>query len=101
MSNIKSKIEYERSKLEQLVKKIDKKGIRFDTQFISLDANLQVIKDILFKEKKITEDEFELRYLKNVQVVFKKILEKIKTMKPSRIIIPKARIPKDLKRFKA
>lgn len=103
VSSIKEKIIYEKGKVSELQKKIRKMGGNFSAQLLMLDVNLQIIKDILFEEKRITEDEFELRYLKNVQVILKKISEEIKEARRKNfgLIIPKARIPKDLKGFKA
>lgn len=103
ISNIKRKIEYEKGKVEQLDKKIRKKGGKFNGQLVRLDVHLQVIKEILFREKIITKEEFELEYLKKIQIVLNNILEEIERIKKegTTIIIPKAKIPKDLKGFKA
>ncbi len=103
MSNIKDKIKYEKDKVGKLEEKIRKLGGSFNIQLLRLDVNLQVIKDILFKDKKITEEEFELEYLKKIQIILKNIIEEIKKIKKegTRIIVPKARVPQDLKGFKA
>lgn len=104
LSNIKSKIEYERGKTKKIEKKIIKEGVRFDASLIQLDANIKVIKDVLFKEKKITEEEFELEYLKKVQIILKNILEEIKKVRKKqlgKLIVPKTNLPKDLKGFDA
>ena len=103
VSNIKDKIRYETDKVNKIEEKITKIGGHFNVQLVKVDASLQVIKDILFKEKKTTEEEFELKYLKKVQITLNKILEGIKKIKKEAgvIIIPKARVPKDLKEFKA
>lgn len=103
VSNIKEKIEYERGKANGLEEKIRKMGGNFSVQLLRLDVNLQIIKNILFKEKKITEEEFELEYLRKVQIILKDIFEEIKKAKKKNfgIIIPKANLPKDLKGFKA
>lgn len=104
LKNIKGKIEYERSKAEKIEKKILKEGVRFDASLIQLDANIKVIKDVLFKEKKITEEEFELEYLKKIQIILKNILEEVKKAKKKQIrnlIVPRTTLPKDLKGFDA
>lgn len=104
ISNIKSKVKYERGKVEKLQEKIRKIGGRFNSQLVQLDVNLEVVKEILFEEKKITEDEFDLRYLKKVQFILKEIYERMKEAKrkQTRIIIPKANLPKDIREgFKA
>lgn len=100
-SNIKEKINYEKEKCKNLEDKIRKLGGNFNVSLINLDANLQVIKDLLYEKKLIEKKEFELKYLKKVQFLLKGVLDLVKELKSrqgKKIIIPNTAVPpKNLK----
>lgn len=102
-SNIKEKIRYEQDKAKKIEDQIIKIGGHFNVQLVRLDVNLKVIKNILFKEKKITEEEFDLEYFKKLQVILNNILKQVKEMKKKqlRIIVPTAKVPKNLRKIEA
>lgn len=102
-SPMKEKVEFEKEKCIKLEEKITKEGGRFNTSLIKLDSSLKVIKDLLFEKNLITEEEYELEFFKKEQIVLNKILEMVKKIKKesSKIVIPKAVPPKDLRSIKA
>lgn len=103
-NNIKEKIQYEKEKSIRLEEKIKKEGGAFNSALITLDSNLQVIKDILVKNNFITEEKFELEYHKKAQIILKRLLDMIKELKKSqgkKIILPNMVPPRDLKKVRA
>jgi len=97
------KVDYEREKVKKLEETITKKGIRINISIINLDANLQVIKDLLFEKKLIEKNDFEKEYFKKVQILLKRILDEIEKIKKQKsgLIIPNVVPPKNLKVVKA
>ena len=103
-TGIKEKIEYEKGKTKKLEEQIIKAGGgRFDNSKIILDASLEVVKEVLFENDLISENDFKLRFLKKEQIILTSVLEFIKELKKqkSKLIIPKVIPPKDLKVVKA
>ena len=102
-SNIKEKIEYEKNKAVKLEEEIINIGGKFNADLARIDTNLQVIKEVLFKEGKISEEEFEIEYLKKIQIILGRILNQVKEIKRkhSGLVIPGVTLPKDLKRVDA
>jgi len=102
-TGIEEKIEYEKGKIKKLEEQIIKVGGRFDNSKIILDANLEIVKEVLFENDLISENDFKLRFLKKEQIILTSVLEFIKELKKqkSKLIIPKVIPPKDLKVVKA
>ena len=102
-TGIEEKIEYEKGKIKKLEEQIIKVGGRFDNSKIILDANLEIVKEVLFENNLISRDDFKLRFLKKEQIILTSVLEFIKELKKqkSKLIIPKVIPPKDLKVVKA
>lgn len=97
----KEKVNYEREKVKKLEEKITKEGGRVSIPLINLDANLKVIKDLLFEKKLIEKDKFEWEFFKKVQILLENILIQIKKIKKEKsgLIIPKANV--DLSKIKS
>ena len=70
---------------------------------ITLDSELQVIKDVLFKEGLISEKSFELETLNKTHILLERVLEALKEMKKkmNKIIIPKIVPPKGIRKVRA
>ena len=102
-SDNKEKIEYEKGKTKRLEEQIIKEGGRFDNSLITLDANLEIVKEVLFENNLISKDDFQLRFLKKEQILLNSVLEFIREMKKQskKLIIPNIIPPKDLKDVKA
>ena len=102
-TGIEEKIEYEKGKIKKLEEQIIKVGGRFDNSKIILDANLEIVKEVLFENDLISENDFKLRFLKKEQIILTSVLEFIKELKKqkSKLIIPSVVPPKDLKVVKA
>ena len=88
--NIKEKIEYEKGKVKKLEEQIIKVGGRFDNSKIILDANLEIVKEVLFENNLISRDDLSV-------LEFMKELKKQK----SKLIVPSVVPPRDLKDIKA
>ena len=102
-TGIEEKIEYEKGKVKKLEEQIIKVGGRFDNSKIILDANLEIVKEVLFENDLISRDDFKLRFLKKEQIILTSVLEFIKELKKqkSKLIVPKVVPPRDLKDIKA
>jgi len=103
-TGIKEKIEYEKGKTKKLEEQIIKAGGgRFDNSKIILDASLEVVKEVLFENDLISENDFKLRFLKKEQILLTSILGFIKELKKqkSKLIVPSVVPPRDLKDIKA
>ena len=109
-----TKEKYGKSIMEGLIKKEKKKAENIEAQIlleggrvsgplITLDTELQVIKDVLFKNGLISKDEFELERWKKVQILLERVLRALKDMKKnkSKIIIPNIMPPKDIRKVRA
>lgn len=103
MTAIKEKIEYEKGKTMKLEKQIVKEGGQFNNALIVLDANLEIVKEVLFENNLIDKDEFNLRCFKKKQILLNSVLELIRKLKKEskRIIVPGIVPPKDFKKVRA
>ena len=100
-TGIEEKIEYEKGKVKKLEEQIIKVGGRFDNSKIILDANLEIVKEVLFENDLISENDFKLRFFKKEQILLKSVLDLVKELKKAqkgKIIVPGVIPPRDLKK---
>ncbi len=103
MSEMERKIAEARKKnssLEAQIRMAGGKGAR--SPLLTLDVELQVIKDVLFKNGLISEESFVLEAEIKTSTLLARVLEAVKEMKKkmSKIIIPNMVPPKNLKVMK-
>lgn len=105
----------EKSKVDEMIEEVKKKNSELHAQIlliggkgaggplITLDSELQVIKDVLFEKGLISEKDFELQTLNKTHTLFTRVLEALKEMKKNmnKIIVPKIIPPKDIKKVRA
>jgi len=104
MSDLKEKVEYQRGKVQAVEKDIHDLGFQYDPIGVIIQGNITVIRRLLIENGFITEEQFEMEYLKETELALKALLENCREQKKKmlthNLLIPKSNIPKDLKIIK-